>query len=130
MTYCTQFESTIYVILQMDFGWEMHNDVSSFDFTCRSIYLWTNEKRLLAYCNVTSCILTVLKAEELLHLEDGGSAFLLKVGTFIRDYMTSHRTKQRPPFTGTSTSNLKSFGLTKSLTFTLLENQFDRLQLS
>jgi len=27
----------MYVILQMDFGWEIHNDVSGFDFTCWSI---------------------------------------------------------------------------------------------
>jgi hypothetical protein len=193
----------IYVILQMDFGWAIHNDLSGFDLTCWSIYLWTNEKWLLALCKVTSCILTVLKVEGLLHPEDGGSEFLLNFGrvrlkpdgtrwrtgeevkgklangvgsqyshptsergvtsiiyadahtsaascrlkwrprrfkwtrpfrrktksgfcacaitfqtqsTFVWDYMTSHRTKQRPPFTVTSTSNLKSFGLTKSCT--------------
>ena len=203
MYHFTEFESTIYVILQMDFLWAIRNDVSDFDFTCWSIYLWTNEKWLLACCKVTSCILTVLKADGLWHLEDGGSAFLLNVGrvrlkpdgtrwrtgeevkgklangvgrqyshptsergvssittadahtsaassrlnwrprrfkrtrsfrrktksffracaitfqtqsTFVWDYMTSHRTKQRPPFTVTSTSNLKRFGRTKSCT--------------
>jgi len=100
----------------MDFGWAIHNDVSGSDSTSWSFYLWTNEKRLLDCCNVTSCILAVLKAKVLLHPEDGGSAFLLNVGTFIRDYMTLQRTKQRPPFTVTSTSSLKSFGLTTSFT--------------
>ena len=81
----TLFGSTTYVILQMDFGWALHNDVSGFDFTCWSIYLWANEKRLLACCNVTPCILAVLEAEELLHPEDGDSAFLLNVGNFVGD---------------------------------------------